>query len=786
MSDLKTIIEDSFQQYAGAVLQSRALVDVRDCLKPSARQIFYCLYTDKFLHSKPFKKTLKGIGSAMRMYIHGDSSCEGVIMRAGQPFAMRYPLIEVEGSYGNLMESGNWSAPRYTSARLSALSEYLFKDIEKETIEEWRDNYDDTEQYPAVLPTKGFFNIVNGTMGIGVGAASSVPQFNLQEINNALIFLLENPDASFEDIYCAPDFATGAVLLNEKEVKQALKTGYGCSCKLRSVIEYDKYERSLVVKEIPFSVYTNTICRELEEILEGDENPGIERFNDLTGATPNIKIYLKRNANPDRVLKFLYKNTSLQSYYGINMTMLENGRFPKVFGWKELLQSYIDHEKVVYRRGFEFDLNKKLTRVHILNGLLICLASIDEVVKIIKNSTTTSEASKSLQENFLLDGAQAKAVLDLKLSRLAHLEVEKIENEKKKLESEIEEIREILNDENKFNEQLINGWNEVSKKFSDARRTQILNVENEDDEPKELRKLSINLSNQNNIYVHEVSSLYSQSRGGVGKKFKMNKGEYIISTQNGDNRSTILFFSKSGNYYHAKLSDIPTEEVIPIESISAMNSNEEVCFMQVINKEVLKNDGNNIIFFTKHGFMKKSKLNEYNITRQTGAKAITLEPNDEICSVIVTNNDCVGMLTARGQFVMCKTEDVRSIGRVAKGVKGVKLNDGDSLVYAMAIPQDTKEIISISKLGYSKRTPINEFTITNRGVKGGKIHKLKDSTDELVSFLPISNETDVIIVANNAQIKIKLSDINLLSKGAQGTKSIKITESAKVVGMTIF
>ena len=187
MSDLKTIIEDSFQQYAGAVLQSRALVDVRDCLKPSARQIFYCLYTDKFLHSKPFKKTLKGIGSAMRMYIHGDSSCEGVIMRAGQPFAMRYPLIEVEGSYGNLMESGNWSAPRYTSARLSALSEYLFKDINKDTIEEWRDNYDDTEQYPAVLPTKGFFNIVNGTMGIGVGAASSIPQFNLQEINNALV-----------------------------------------------------------------------------------------------------------------------------------------------------------------------------------------------------------------------------------------------------------------------------------------------------------------------------------------------------------------------------------------------------------------------------------------------------------------------------------------------------------------------------------------------------------------------------------------------------------------------
>ena len=786
MSNLELIIEDSFQQYAGAVLQSRALVDVRDCLKPSARQIFYCLYTDKFIHSKPFKKTLKCIGSAMRMYIHGDSSCEGVIMRAGQPFSMRYPLIEVEGSYGNLMESGNWSAPRYTSARLSALAEYLFKDIDKDTIEEWRDNYDDTEQYPSVLPSKGFFNIVNGTMGIGVGAASSIPQFNLREVNEKLAFLLENPDASFEDIYCAPDFATGAVLLNEKEVKLALKNGYGSSCKLRSVIEYNKYERSLIVKEIPYSVYTNTICKELEEILESEENPGIERFNDLTGSTPNIKIYLKRNANPDRVLKYLYKNTSLQSYYGINMTILEKGRYPKTVSWKDLLQSYIDHEKDVYRRGFEFEINKKLARIHVLEGILICLASIDEVVTVIKNSATTAAANKSLQEKFLLDQVQAKAVLELKLSRLAHLEVEKIENEKKKLENEVEELREILNNESKFNEQLINDWNEVARKFGDGRRTQILNIEDEDDEPKELRKLSINLSNQNNIYIHEVSTLYSQSRGGVGKKFKMNRGEFIISTQQGDNQSTILFFSKNGNYYHAKLSDIATGEVVPIESISAMPSGEEICFMQVMNKETLKNDENNIIFFTKHGFMKKSKLSEYNTTRQVGAKALSLESGDEICSAIVTNNDRVGMLTARGQFVICETKDIRPIGRVAKGVKGIKLNEGDSLKFAMAIPQNTKEIISISELGYSKRTPITEFTVTNRGVKGGKIHRLKDTSDELVSFLPISTETDVIVVANNAQIKIKLSDISLLSKGAQGTKSIKITESAKVVGITIF
>ena len=310
--DLTPIIKESFTQYSGAVLQSRALVDVRDCLKPSARQIFYCLYTDKFVHSKPFKKTLKGIGSAMRMYIHGDSSCEGVIMRAGQPFAMRYPLIEVEGSFGNLMESGNWAAPRYTSARLSELANYLFADIDKDTIKEWRDNYDDTEQYPAVLSTKGFYNIVNGSMGIGIGMSSSIPQFNLREVNEALIKLLWNPDIDFEEIYCAPDFATGALLLNESAVKDSLKNGNGFACKLRSVVEFDSKERCFVVKEIPYSVYTNTICGELEKILEAEDNPGIDRFNDLTNSTPLIKIYLTRSANPDIVLKYLYKNTSLQ------------------------------------------------------------------------------------------------------------------------------------------------------------------------------------------------------------------------------------------------------------------------------------------------------------------------------------------------------------------------------------------------------------------------------------------------------------------------------------------
>ena len=328
MDNLKQTIYSSFIQYAGAVIQSRALVDVRDGIKPSARQILYSLYDDKFYHNKPYKKTLKAVGSLARFYIHGDSSAVGVLMRLGQPFAMRYPLTDIHGNCGNLMKSGNWASQRYTETRLSALAEQMLKDVEKNTIEEWRDNYDDTEEYLSVMPTKGFYNICNGTMGIAVGAASSVPQYNLKEMNRSLEYLLLHPDCSFEDIYIAPDFATGAVLLNEDEVKESMKKGTGFACKLRSVVDYDKKENCFVVTEIPYSVYTNTICGELEDIINSEENPGVDRFNDLTGKTPLIKIYLTKRANPNKVLKYLYKNTSLQSHYSINFTMLDNGRFP--------------------------------------------------------------------------------------------------------------------------------------------------------------------------------------------------------------------------------------------------------------------------------------------------------------------------------------------------------------------------------------------------------------------------------------------------------------------------
>lgn len=772
--NLTQVITEGFLQYSGAVLQSRALPDVRDCMKPSARQIFYCLYTDKFVHSKPFQKTLKAIGSAFRVYIHGDSSAEGVIMRAAQPFAMRYPLIEVEGSYGTLLAAGSWAAPRYTSSRLTKLSEYLFADIDKDTIDEWRDNYDNTEQYPMVLPSKGFFNLVNGSYGIGVGASSSIPQYNLKELNEALCKLLLNPEVDFEEIYCAPDFATGAILLNAEEIKESHKNGHGFACKLRSKVDYDSKERCFIISEIPYMVYTETICKELEEIIEGDKNPGIDRFNDLTGEKPNIKIYLARNANPDRVLKELYKNTSLQSYYSVNFTMLENGRFPRVFGWKELLQAHIDHEKEVYRRGFEFDLKKIQNRLHIIEGLLKAYDMIDEVIQTIKTAADTKSANIALQKLLQIDETQAKAILDLKLSKLSKLDIGKLKSEQDELTQRASHILEILNSVELFNNELIKGWREVAEKFGDSRRTRILNLSEDNNETIEVKSLMANLTNENNLFIEETSSLYSQRRGGVGSKFKLGKNEYVTTSTTCQNTDNLLFFTQKGNVYAYEAGALPIGEKIAVESLFAISTNEKVCAITNLSNS---NPARHIVFITKNGMLKKSLLSEYNIKRaKNGIKALELNPNDEVNSILFMNEEKLGIATKSGNFIIIETKDVRPIGRTAKGVIGIKLDSSDCVVSARVINSDTKEIISISEDGYIKRTSIDEFRTTGRGTKGVKLQK----TDSLCDFLPVAGALDVLITAETSQIRLRLNEIPQLSRGTQGVRAIKLPENSKI------
>lgn len=781
MTNLTQVIEDNFRNYAGAVLQSRALVDVRDFLKPSARQIFYCMYTDKLTAEKPAQKTLKAIGSAMRMYVHGDTSALGIIMRAGQPFAFRYPLVDIEGSYGNLMESGNYASPRYTSARLSKFAGNLFKEIEKDTVSEWRENYDDTEKYPMVLPSKGFYNIVNGTLGIGVGAASSIPAFNLKEVNEALIKLLWDPLLDFEEIYCAPDFPTGALLLNEAEVKNSLEYGTGKSCKLRSIIEYDTKERAFIVTEIPYGVYTNTVCRQLEALLDSEEDIGIERFNDLTGEKPLIKIYLKNSANPNRVLRTLLKNTSLQYHYGINMTMLKDGRFPVVFGWKEALQEYLAHQQTVYRKGFEFDLQKIIDRLHIVEGILIAIANIEEVIQIIKQSTTAAEASRNLQKKFLLSEKQAKAILDIRLARLANLEVQKFQREKDSLLKEKTRLETILNSETLLKKEIEKDLREVAQKYGDARRTQILDLEGEEDEPIEERTLTLSLTNQNNILMKEESGFYTQKRNRATRKADLSQNEQLLTTLIVSSSDTILAFSSEGKYYSFKAMSFPAAEKFSLATILRLDPSERIKVLVNLKKE---NSADYLILATKAGKIKKSELETYRTKRDslTGIVAMTLDEGDTIVGGIITKDDKISILSSGGYLVTMESEPILSVGRTAKGVKGITLKEGEKIVAFRAIPPDTTHLVTVSRDSYIKKSPVSEYRVTAGGGRGVRAQNLKD-LDQLVDFLPIDKDGEIIIYTNLSRNKIDSKEMRSVGRNARGVIGVQLKDGETVQGL---
>lgn len=369
MSDLKKIVEDNFARYAGNVILDRAICDVRDMVKPSARMLMYSqLHVTKNVPSKPFVKSARVVGDALgHYYTHGDVACYDTYMRMAKPFAMRYPLEDCQGNSGTISANGDHAASRYTELRLSQLGYSLFDKIEKNTINEWNENFDETDTYPKVLPSVGYYNIVNGTLGLGVSLSSSIPQFNLKEINNAMIELLNDQN---KEINVLPDFATGGIIINPNEVLMSLKNGCGAACKIRSVVEYNNKERAFVVKEFPYGVYGETISSQIQALKEENPDCGIDYINDGSGKTPDYIIYLSKKANPDNVLKLLYKKTSLQSYFTINMNVLvDNGKKPKTLGLKEMLQAHIDHEREVYRRGFEYDLRKIENRIHIIKGM---------------------------------------------------------------------------------------------------------------------------------------------------------------------------------------------------------------------------------------------------------------------------------------------------------------------------------------------------------------------------------------------------------------------------------
>lgn len=741
MSDIKPTIEQSFKQYAGAVLQSRALIDSRDCIKPSARQIFYSMVEHKLTHNKPHKKTANAVGMAMAdYYIHGDASCEGIIMRAGQPFSMRYPLIDVKGNAGSLIKSGKWAAMRYTESRTSALMDAMFDDIEKNTIDDWRDNYDNTKQYPGVLPSKGFYNMCNGSFGIGIGMSSSIPQFNLREMNEVLEKLLLNPNIADDEIIIMPDFATGACLLNPTEVRESLKVGSGKSCLLRATITFDAKDNCLVVTEIPYSVYTNTICAELNDIKESENNPGIDDYKDLTGKEPLIKIFLTKSANPQLVLSYLYKNTSLQYWYAINLTMLENGRYPKLFTWKEALQSHIDHEKVVYRRGFEYDKAKAEARLPIVEGLLIALANIDEVIYTIKNSSSPSEANIALQTKFLLTEIQAKAILDMKLSRLAHLEVEKLVNEKNTLIAEITRINDILSNETKLNNCLIDGWRETSRKFGDERRTKITPMEEEEIPKVEDKEMVLMVTNNNELVAIEPFSKISTTTK-TSQFYKM-KFKFGVQT---NSLATIYGYDSNGKVAPIEVFKYFDAALAPIELLGFFDIREKKYIIHVTNK----------------GTVKKSLITEYNGFKRSTAVGKLREGEKIIFVGTANENDYLYLLGVNNKVSKVSVNDFNATGRMTIGVKGMAVD-----VISATVAGEEENILVFTEDKY-KITRGSNYSISGKNALGQVV---AENTRSLF-VLPKKN---FYLIENDTKIEyFGAIDYIVKGKSAQGNKTTK-------------
>ena len=662
-ANLEQVIADSFTQYAGAVIQSRSLVDVRDFVKPSARQIYYSMYTDNFTYDKPFKKTLKAIGSAMRFYIHGDASCEGIIMRSGQPFTMRYPIVEVEGSYGNLTASENWAAPRYTAARLSNVAEYLLKDTTQHSIDEWIDNYDDTEKYPRVLASKGFYNIVNGSNGIAVGMAASIPH----------------------------------------EIKESIKNGKGKAAIIQAKIEQEN-ETTLVITELPYGVYANTICKEIQKLFDTEQlDSSIEGFNDLTGEQACIKIYIKKNSNIEHIINYLYQNTSLQKSYSINMTMLENGRFPKVFGWKEALQQHLDHEKQVYINCYNYDLEQLQHRLKIIKGIILAIQNIDKVISIIRESESTKSANQSLQSLLSIDEEQAKAILDIKLARLAKLEADKFENEQKELEINIKGIQEILNSESLLKQEMIKKFKEVADKFGDSRRTKVIQ--------KTITKKSSNGTTKQPEPVEDVVITYNP----LGYLQRIPVSNYRKSNFKGFKCTTedlVLLFSNKGRFFRISPKDIKSCSVkdkgTAIGAIVKLQPGEKIInvFSSIIDEKHPY-----LTFILKNGILKKSEKMEFNGTTRNlnGMVAIKIKDDSEVVSIQETNGNHIVIGTEQNMFIRFAADDVRPMGRNAAGVKAINLNNGDS-VREMIICEPTDKTI---------KTSIGELTIVKQG-RGGK------------------------------------------------------------------
>lgn len=780
-TNIEGYLSDSYLKYAGYVAQNRAIIDSRDGLKVGARKILYSMWEKNNTFEKPRRKGTKVVGDVMSYSVHGSGPIYGNLVRLGQPFSLRYPLIDVQGNFGTMRSGDDYGADRYVEYRLDKKSSDMLKFLKKNLIAEWQDNYDNTEKFPAVLPSYFPNVLVNGNTGIGVGLASSIPQFNLSEVCDVLIRATQNPNLSFNDLYCAPDFATGGILTNEKEIKEALEKGKGSSCTLVAKMEYDADANEIVVRELPYQVFTITICEQLERALQEFKLPGVESFFDGTDYTGvNIHIKLTKHANVNKVISLLYKETSLRSHFGINMVMLENGRVPRIFGWKDMVYTYLSHLKMMIRKSFEWDITQSKARLHIITGFLKAIDIIDEIIKDIKASTGTADAAKTLKIKYQFSDEQAKAILDMKLSKLARIEKEKLEQEKIEIEKNIRLWEYILGPG--FEEEVIRQISEIKKNYGDARRTEVKTIFTGDsDAPAVEKELVVHISEKGTVIATEASQYVIQSRGGKGMKIKMRPGDLLKETVRGSNSEYLILLSNKGKSYNLYLNDLEVGKETHFKSLLELEDGEEIITLLPYSKT---NDYDYIVFLTKNGTLKKTPIEEYKTKKQTGLIAIKFREGDELASIaFAKKKDNLFIVSRNGYTIQIREDSVSETGRVSIGVSGIKLGAGDTALAVIPIRENFIEICTITDGGFVKRTPISDFNITNRATKGVLIQKLKED-DKIASATCLTQvDKSVIIISETNTIKIPIADIPSLSRQTQGNYAMK-TET-KIVKMLV-
>lgn len=790
-------MKTSFLDYAMSVIVSRALPDVRDGLKPVHRRILYAMGELNLYNDRAYKKSARIVGDVIGKYHpHGDSAVYDALVRMAQDFSFRYPLVDGHGNFGSI-DGDSAAAMRYTEARMSKIAGEMLRDLNKNTVN-FINNYDGSEREPEVLPSRFPNLLVNGTSGIAVGMATNIPPHNLSEVIDGVLALIEKPDIPVErliEYIPAPDFPTGGIVSNLGQVKKAYLTGSGSvTIRAKTQIVKMKNREAIIITEIPYQVNKTRLIERIADIAKKKIIDGIIDLRDESNRKGiRIVMELRRDANAEVILNNLFKYTQLQTSFGINLLALDRGQ-PKVMNLKEILSRYIEHQIEVITRRTQFDLDKAKNRLHIVEGLLIALANIDEVIAVIKSSQTNNDAVETLISRFLLTEIQAKAILDMKLARLTGLEVEKLADEQKELSQLVQTLEAILADENKKMDILANELTEIQTRYGSDRQSVLdisgdcdLDISDEDLIPEE--DVIITITNRGYIKRMNVDTYRTQRRGGKGKTGARivddDFAERVLYTSTHD---YLLFFTNFGKVYVLKAYQIPAASRIakglPIVNLLSFDQDESLA--AVINLSSLDEEGY-IVFATKLGMIKKTEISQYKNIRSTGIKAIILNEGDELISVALSDGTKDIILgSSNGKAIRFSESEVRPTNRAAMGVKGIKLDDDQTAIGMAIVSDEDEEVLVLTSNGYGKRTKVSEFRVKGRNGKGVKCLNLTEKNGVLVCLTVIDKEDDLIVISDQGMIiRTHLKEISTIGRDTQGVKIITLSEGQIVASMAI-